>query len=116
MELENHTPFPASLYRGCIDEERIAASLVIPPVAAQRAVIEAATGSAALAVLHLLAAAVGLLVLAVLWRNLLGWMLTTPREGSRPAARAARRPRPGRRARPPLGWRGAGRRVRPGTA
>ena len=29
MELENHTPFPASLYRGCIDEERIAASLVV---------------------------------------------------------------------------------------
>jgi hypothetical protein len=29
MELENLTPFPAALYRGCIDEERIAASLVV---------------------------------------------------------------------------------------
>ena len=29
MELENRTPFPAALYRGCIDEERIAASLVV---------------------------------------------------------------------------------------
>lgn len=29
MELDNQTPFPASLYRGCIDEERIAASLVV---------------------------------------------------------------------------------------
>jgi len=29
MELENHTPFPAALFRGCIDEERIAASLVV---------------------------------------------------------------------------------------
>ncbi len=29
MELENHTPFPAALFRGCIDEERIGASLVV---------------------------------------------------------------------------------------
>ena len=29
MELENQTPFPAALFRGCIDEERIAASLVV---------------------------------------------------------------------------------------
>ncbi|MFZ0015430.1 MAG: hypothetical protein WAL25_15100, partial [Acidimicrobiia bacterium] len=38
----------------------------------------------------LLAASVGLLVLAFLWQRLLGWMLTTPSEGSRPAARARR--------------------------
>ena len=29
MELENLTPFPAALFRGCLDEERIGASLVI---------------------------------------------------------------------------------------
>ena len=29
MELENRTPYPAALFRGCIDEERIAASVVI---------------------------------------------------------------------------------------
>ena len=29
MELENRTPYPAALFRGCIDEERIGASLVV---------------------------------------------------------------------------------------
>ena len=29
MELDNQTPFPAALFRGCIDEERIAASVVV---------------------------------------------------------------------------------------
>ena len=63
---------------------------LIPPVAAQRAVIEAATGDVFSALGFLLAATVGLLVLATVWRRLLGWMLTTPQEGSRPAARARR--------------------------
>jgi ABC-2 type transport system permease protein len=65
-------------------------SLLIPPVAAQRAIVEAATGSVAAAVVHLVAAAVGLALLAAAWRRLLTWMLTTPQEGSRPAARARR--------------------------
>jgi hypothetical protein len=53
-------------------------------------VVEAATGNAVGALGFLLAAGTGLLVLALLWRRLLAWMLTTPSEGSRPAARARR--------------------------
>ncbi|MCI0679026.1 MAG: hypothetical protein L0Z63_08285 [Actinobacteria bacterium] len=66
-------------------------SLLIPPVAAQRAIYEAAHGEALVAVVYLAAAAAGLVVLGLVWRRLLGWMLTTPQEGSRPAARARRR-------------------------
>jgi ABC-2 type transport system permease protein len=65
-------------------------ALIIPPVAAQRAITEAASGNPVAAVAFLLAAAGGLLVLASAWRKLLGWMLSTPQEGSRPAARARR--------------------------
>jgi hypothetical protein len=60
----------------------------IPPVAAQRAMIEAASGNALLSVWFLVAAVAGLMVLAWIWRSLLEWMLTTPREGSRPASRS----------------------------
>jgi hypothetical protein len=63
---------------------------LIPPVAAQRAIVEAAAGNPGEAVVFLLAAVLGLLVLASAWRRLLGWMLSTPQEGSRPAARARR--------------------------
>ena len=55
-------------------------SYLIPPVAAQRAIVEAAQGEPLTAMASLAAAAVGLLVLAYLWRRLLGWMLTTPAE------------------------------------
>jgi ABC-2 type transport system permease protein len=65
-------------------------ALAIPPVAAQRAIVDAANGEIIGAVVHLAAATTGLLVLAGLWRRLLGWMLSTPQEGSRPAARARR--------------------------
>ena len=65
-------------------------ALLIPPVAAQRAIVEAAAGNPAASVVFLLAAVLGLLVLASAWRRLLGWMLSTPQEGSRPAARARR--------------------------
>ncbi len=63
---------------------------VLPPVAAQRAIIEAAGGNALMAVAFLGAAVVGLAVMATVWRRLLNWMMTTPREGSRPAASARR--------------------------
>lgn len=63
---------------------------LIPPVAAQRAIVEAAEGNPLGAVVFLGAAIVGLALLATLWRRLTGWMLTTPQEGSRPAARARR--------------------------
>lgn len=65
-------------------------AVLIPPVAAQRAIVEAGAGNPVAAVGFLFAAAVGLLVLASAWRRLLGWMLSTPQEGSRPAARARR--------------------------
>jgi ABC-2 type transport system permease protein len=65
-------------------------SLLIPPVAAQRALIEAASGGVVSALIHLAAGIGGLFVLVAVWRRLLTWMLTTPREGSRPAARARR--------------------------
>jgi ABC-2 type transport system permease protein len=63
---------------------------VLPPVAAQRAIVEAAAGNPLAALGYLIAAAAGLFVLASAWRRLLGWMLTTPQEGSQPAARARR--------------------------
>ncbi|HEX6298885.1 MAG TPA: hypothetical protein VF148_00265 [Acidimicrobiia bacterium] len=65
-------------------------AVVLPPVAAQRAIVEAAAGDPIAAVGFLFAAAAGLLVLASAWRRLLRWMLTTPQEGSHPAARARR--------------------------
>ncbi len=65
-------------------------AVLLPPVAAQRAIVEAASGNAVAATAFLVAAAAGLIALAVAWRHLLGWMLTTPQEGSRPAARARR--------------------------
>jgi hypothetical protein len=65
-------------------------AIAIPPVAAQRAIVEAAAGEPLTAAGFLIAAVIGLLGLAVAWRRLLGWMLSTPQEGSRPAARARR--------------------------
>jgi len=65
-------------------------SALVPPVADQRAVIEAAAGNVTGAIFFLIAAAVGLVALASVWQRLLGWMLSTPQEGSRPAARARR--------------------------
>lgn len=65
-------------------------AMVLPPVAAQRAIVEAAAGSGLSASFFLLAAAFGTWILATIYRRLLAWMLTTPAEGSRPAARARR--------------------------
>ncbi len=62
----------------------------LPPVAAQRAIIEAAAGSPPAAIGYLIAATIGLLIIAAVWRWLVQWMITTPKEGSRPAARARR--------------------------
>lgn len=66
-------------------------AVLLPPVAAQRAIVDAASGEAASALAFLGAATVGLVFLALMWRSLLDWMLTTPQEGSKPAARARRR-------------------------
>ena len=63
---------------------------VLPPVAAQRAIVEAASGDPIAALLFLGLAMAGLLVLALSWRRVLGWMLTTPQQGSRPARRSLR--------------------------
>ena len=61
---------------------------VIPPVAVQRSIVAAGEGAPLVAIAYLAAATAGLLVLALAWKRLLGWMLTTPQEGSRPAARS----------------------------
>jgi ABC-2 type transport system permease protein len=62
----------------------------LPPVAAQRAIVEASNGEPVPALGFLVFALAGLLLFTYLWRRLLSWMLTTPEEGSRPAARARR--------------------------
>ena len=66
---------------------------LLPPVAAQRAILEAAAANVIPSLALLAAAALGLLLMAWAWRSLLTGMLTTPAEGSRPAPRA-RRPSP----------------------
>ena len=65
-------------------------ALLIPPVAAQRALIESGSGDPISGLFYLLVATAWLLAMAWVWRRVLNWMLTTPQEGSRPA-RAARR-------------------------
>lgn len=65
-------------------------ALLIPPVAAQRSIVEAGSGNPVAALVFLAAAVVWLVVFAMGWRRLLDWMLTTPAEGSRPAPRARR--------------------------
>jgi ABC-2 type transport system permease protein len=65
-------------------------SLLIPPVAAQQAMVQAAAGNPVSALVALTAATAGLLVMAGAWRRLLGWLLTTPEQRNRPAARARR--------------------------
>lgn len=78
------------LTRAVLENPILDFSWLLPPVAAQRAIIEAASGNPVAAIGQLTAAVVGLLLLAFLWKRLLGWMLTTPAEGSKPAARARR--------------------------
>ena len=65
-------------------------AVLVPPVAAMRAITDAAGGDAASAMFFLAVSAGWLLGLAYAWRRLLEWMLSTPAEGSRPAARARR--------------------------
>lgn len=63
---------------------------LLPPVAAQKAILDAAAGQPLSSVLALLVALAGLILLAHMWRRLLGWLLSTPVQQSRPAARARR--------------------------
>jgi ABC-2 type transport system permease protein len=63
---------------------------LIPPVGAQRAIIEAANGNPFGALWFLATAIAGLLLIGLVWRSLVVWMITTPREGSRPASRSRR--------------------------
>jgi len=65
-------------------------AVLVPPVAAQRAITDAAGGNTVSALFFLTISVGWLLGLAYLWKRLLEWMLTTPAEGSRPAARARR--------------------------
>ena len=66
-------------------------SLLIPPVAAQQAILDAADGNPISALISLSAAIVGLLVLTSVWKRLLAWLLTTPEQRNKPNARARRR-------------------------
>jgi ABC-2 type transport system permease protein len=61
---------------------------LVPPVAAQKSIIDAAAGDLVPALFALSAAVLGLWVLTVLWRGLLGLLLTTPAQQSKPASRA----------------------------
>ena len=63
---------------------------LLPPVAAQKAIVDASGGRVGAGLLALAAASVGLILLAITWRRLLGWLLSTPVQQSRPAARARR--------------------------
>lgn len=63
-------------------------ALLVPPLGAQRAIVEAAQGAPFAAIGFLAAALAGLYVMSSAFRALLGWMLTTPEERSRPAARS----------------------------
>ena len=63
-------------------------ALLLPPVAAQRSIVEAAAGSVTGSLVYLGVAVVWLGGLSWVWKRLMNWMLTTPQEGSRPAARA----------------------------
>jgi ABC-2 type transport system permease protein len=63
---------------------------LLPPVAAQKAIVDAAAGQVAGALVAFLVAAGGLVLLALAWRRLLGWLLSTPIQQNRPAARARR--------------------------
>ena len=65
-------------------------AIALPPVAAQRAIVEAASGNPGAGVGFLAIAMIWLIGLSYIWRRLLEWMLTTPQEGSRPATRARR--------------------------
>ena len=65
-------------------------AVLLPPVAAQKAITEAAQGDVVSAVFFLAVSSIWLLGLAYVWQRLLDWMLTTPAEGSKPAAKARR--------------------------
>lgn len=65
-------------------------AFLLPPVSAQRALVEAATGNMFTALFYLIVASAWLAVFALVWRALLRRILTTPKEGSRPARRARR--------------------------
>ncbi|MGH8928327.1 MAG: hypothetical protein ACRDWH_08255, partial [Acidimicrobiia bacterium] len=59
-------------------------AVLLPPVAAQRAVVEAQAGHWWVALAMLAAAAVWLLVMSKAWGRMLGWMLVTPDHSPRP--------------------------------
>ena len=63
---------------------------LLPPVGAQKAIVDVASGSVGSGLLALAAASAGLIVFALTWRRLLGWLLSTPVQQSKPAARARR--------------------------
>ena len=53
---------------------------------AQKAIFDVSSGQVGSGVLALAAASAGLIILAVTWRRLLGWLMSTPVQQSKPAA------------------------------
>lgn len=64
---------------------------LLPPVAAQRVVTEAANGSAMGTLWFALVSVAWIVALAWSWQRLLNWMLTTPEQSPGPARRSRRR-------------------------
>lgn len=73
----------AALHVGITDWE-----LLIPPVAAQGALVAAADGRIAYSLAALAAAATGLVVLTIAWKKVTHWLLTTPEQRAKPARRS----------------------------
>lgn len=78
------------LLQAALDHRLSGWALLLPPVAAQRAMLAAAAGDTLPALVALAVAVAWLLVLVRLWRLLLGWLLSTPEQRSKPASRARR--------------------------
>lgn len=76
------------LIRAAIDHPITDLALLIPPVAAQKAIVDAASGQPLPALLALFVSVAWLAVFAVLWRRLIGWLLVTPEQRAKPAARS----------------------------
>ena len=76
------------LIRAATDHPITDWALLIPPVAAQKAIVDAASGHPLSALLALFVSVAWLAVFAVLWRRLIAWLIVTPEQRARPAARS----------------------------
>lgn len=63
-------------------------AVLIPPVAAQKAIVDAALGKPLSALLAFLISVAWLGLFVLLWRRLIEWLLITPEQRAKPAARS----------------------------